>query len=257
LSESENKKNLRDRGKESIMTRKFTLVELLITISIIAILAALLLPSLSKARDRARSLQCQNNIKQLTMGNLSYANDNSDATVPGNVFGGRRWFARREFTELYCKITLPNPAYPEYWSTKHACPMAPAAAMKFGIHSAFEGGKSYALNRGRTDQYDLDNYDNTLRYFVKLTKVRQPSTKIMFAEVVSGGLYSEYDSWYFEKWHSLENNSQSTADVGYFAYRHSGLTRINVSFLDGHLENAHYTIISANLGNEKKFRPYL
>ena len=201
------------------MTRKFTLVELLITISIIAILAALLLPSLSKARDRARSLQCQNNIKQLTMGNLSYANDNSDATVPGNVFGGRRWFARREFTELYCKI-----------------PMAPAAAMKFGIHSAFEGGKSYALNRGRTDQYDLDNYDNTLRYFVKLTKVRQPSTKIMFAEVVSGGLYSEYDSWYFEKWHSLENNSQSTADVGYFAYRHSGLTRINVSFLDGHLQ---------------------
>ena len=73
------------------MTRKFTLVELLITISIIAILAALLLPSLSKARDRARSLQCQNNIKQLTMGNLSYANDNSDATVPGAQNTPARW----------------------------------------------------------------------------------------------------------------------------------------------------------------------
>ena len=78
----------------------------------------------------------------------------------------------------------------------------------------------------------------------------------MFAEIVSGGLYDEYGSWYFEKWHSLENNSQSTADVGYFAYRHGGLARINVSFLDGHLENAHYTTVSANLGNEKKFRPY-
>ena len=125
------------------MTRKFTLVELLITISIIAILAALLLPSLSKARDRARSLQCQNNIKQLTMGNLSYANDNSDATVPGNVSGGRRWFARREFTELYCKITLPNPAYPEYWSTKHACPMpSPPSRYSPGNEDKYSSGNS-------------------------------------------------------------------------------------------------------------------
>ncbi len=67
------------------MKRNFTLIELLITIAIIAILASLLLPSLTKVRDKARSVQCQNNIKQLTMGNLSYANDNSDATIPGTV----------------------------------------------------------------------------------------------------------------------------------------------------------------------------
>lgn len=238
------------------MKRNFTLIELLITIAVIAILASLLLPSLTKVRDKARSVQCQNNIKQLTMGNLSYANDNSDATIPGTVYGGRRWFARPEFTELYCKITLPTSSYPEYWSTKHACPMAPAATMKFGSYSAFEGGKSYALNKGRTDQHDVDNYDDTLRYYIKLTKVRQPSEKLMFTEIVSGGLYDEYGSW-FDKWHSLANNSTSTEDVGYLAYRHGGLRHINVSFLDGHLENSHYARISADISkNYLRYHPY-
>ena len=63
----------------------FTLIELLIVIAIIAILAAMLLPALKKARDSAYSASCLGNIKQLTTGSLAYADD-YNSNVPYNVY---------------------------------------------------------------------------------------------------------------------------------------------------------------------------
>jgi prepilin-type N-terminal cleavage/methylation domain-containing protein len=214
------------RDENTGSTGGFTLVELLVVIAIIAILAAMLLPALAKAKGKALQVQCTNNIKQINLASHIYSGDFQDYLPDPNW--NQPWIARGWL----------------YDARGGSVPNLSAAPYNTNPQLAYQGGllwdylKTTSVYRCPSERTD----DKSLNF---ISRAQQFSSYLMNGAVNGYGLItSSYKTSQFRQdaiifWQALETNP---ADFNDGASRpDEGITKLHalgttIGVIDGHIE---------------------
>jgi prepilin-type N-terminal cleavage/methylation domain-containing protein/prepilin-type processing-associated H-X9-DG protein len=234
-----------------ILSRAFTLIELLVVVAIIAILAAMLLPALSKAKSRAQTLSCENNLKQLTLCFHLYIGDFNDYFVPnnsvatidssgdgGSVTNGLSWLPDQDAdSEINPSNIINGMLFPYNKSLAiYHCP-ADLSTLQTpdGQPLPQLRWRSYNMSQSVNGYPGGDPYNVYIPSWTKYTQVRQPSPSSLFVlidenedTITDAEFGNPVNSPYFYPnvwWDMPSNRHNQGADA---------------SFADGHVEHWHW-----------------
>jgi prepilin-type processing-associated H-X9-DG protein/prepilin-type N-terminal cleavage/methylation domain-containing protein len=200
---------LKSQKRDKKCLSVFTLIELLVVIAIIAILAAMLLPALNQARDKAKGTSCKNQLKQLGYSLMFYAEENNGWVFQYGSTSGRWW----QF------LNLENGQEKVTTRKKAACPVTPSLNGYQVYGTFFDTIPSKVIARERMGT-PLRN-----TYFNRITGYRREPSKAFFL-ADSAGPNGEQAEYFYAR------NAGST----YYNLCSRHLRRANIWFVDGHVD---------------------